>query len=83
MQAQIDPPKDWLELAAKHKTKIDEDRFLRLQEVSKKTGKSKSAIYRDINLGTFPPPTKIGRNSIAWRLSVIEGWMEYVEQVEG
>ncbi|RLP52697.1 MAG: AlpA family phage regulatory protein [Ketobacter sp.] len=83
MKAFTNPSANWLELAAKHKAQADEDRFLKLQEVSKKTGKSKSAIYRDIENGTFPPPTKIGKKAIAWRLSVIEGWMEHVEKVEG
>lgn len=83
MQVQSTPSTDWLALAAKHKSSAVEDRFLRLHEVTKKIGLSKSAIYRAIDDGSFPPATKIGRKAIAWRLSVIEGWMEHVEQVEG
>lgn len=74
---------DWVKLSIKYKTIFPEDRYLKLQEVCRKTGKSKAAIYRDISDGTFPPPTRIGKRSIAWRLSIIEGWMEHVEQVGG
>lgn len=56
-----------------------DDCFLRMCEVRQKTGLSKSAIYRAIDVGEFPQPVKIGKKSIAWRKSVINAWMAYVE----
>jgi len=41
-----------------------------------KTGKPKASIYRDIHLGTFPAPEKIGARAVAWRLSRILRWMQ-------
>lgn len=56
---------------------IDEtdEQFLRLKAVIAKTGKPKASIYRDIHLGTFPAPEKIGARAVAWRLSRILRWM--------
>lgn len=73
----------WRAQANKNSASTGQDRFIRMDEVKLITGLSKSAIYRGIEEGIFPPPTKIGKKSIAWRLSVIEGWMDHVEQAEG
>lgn len=78
-----EPAKDWLAVAAQFKSKALNDRFLRMAEVKAKTGKSKSAIYREIAEGTFPSPVRTGKRSIAWRLSTIDAWMDAVERVEG
>ncbi|NWK97615.1 transcriptional regulator [Sphingobium lactosutens] len=51
------------------------EKFLRLSEVISKTGKSKAAIYRDVQIGAFPSPVKIGARAFAWRLSQINSWM--------
>jgi prophage regulatory protein len=53
-----------------------EEQFLRLRTVIAKTGKPKASIYRDIHLGTFPAPEKIGARAVAWRLSRILRWMQ-------
>lgn len=52
------------------------EQFLRLRAVIAKTGKPKASIYRDIHLGTFPAPEKIGARAVAWRLSRILRWMQ-------
>lgn len=41
-------------------------RFLRLPEVQRLTGKSRSSIYRDVSLGRFPRPIRVGENISAW-----------------
>ncbi|WP_375196701.1 helix-turn-helix transcriptional regulator [Sphingobium sp.] len=51
------------------------EQFLRLRAVIQKTGKPKASIYRDIHLGTFPAPEKIGARAVAWRPSRIMRWM--------
>lgn len=63
--------------------KAIDDRFIRVDEVLQKTSLSKSALYRYIADQTFPRPTKIGKKSIVWRLSVIDSWMAQIEQQEG
>lgn len=70
---------NWLKLAAKHKQTSDIDRVIRLNELKSKTGLSKSAIYRGIDEGTFPPPFRIGKRAVGWRLSIINAWLEAAE----
>ena len=49
--------------------------FLRMPEVIKKTGLSRSTIYMRISTGTFPKGVKLGERSVAWRSSDISEWM--------
>lgn len=44
--------------------------ILRLEEVKKRTGKSRSTIYSDMSKGTFPKNIKLGKNSAS------SGWIE-------
>ncbi len=52
-----------------------QDRFIRMPEAEKITGKSRATIYRDMEAGTFPKAVKIGQRAIGWKLSAIERWM--------
>ena len=52
------------------------DRLLRLREVTARTGMGKSTIYRKIAHGLFPPPVSVGGQSVRWRESDIERWMQ-------
>jgi prophage regulatory protein len=49
-------------------------RFLRLPAVILLVGKSRTAIYRDIQAGVFPAPIRIGTRSVAWDSTAIEKW---------
>jgi prophage regulatory protein len=49
--------------------------LLRLREVRRRTGKSRSGIYRGIADGTFPAPVKLGERASAWVESEIEAWI--------
>jgi prophage regulatory protein len=49
-------------------------RFLRLPTVISLVGKSRTAIYRDIQAGIFPAPIRIGARSVAWDSTAIERW---------
>lgn len=51
----------------------DVGRFLRLPEVIKETGKSRSMIYAEIGK-TFPRPVPIGKRAIAFLESEITNW---------
>lgn len=51
------------------------DPILRLPDVIKATGLSRSTIYEKIKNGEFPKPVKLGERSRGWRQSVIAGWI--------
>jgi prophage regulatory protein len=40
--------------------------FLRLPDLLRRRGTSRSATYRHIAEGTLPPPVKLGPNTSAW-----------------
>ena len=41
-------------------------RILRLPQVQKATGESRSTIYKRISEGEFPKPVKLGAKSVGW-----------------
>jgi prophage regulatory protein len=49
--------------------------LLRLRRVIARTGKSRSAIYAGMALGTFPSPISIGARSVGWIESEIDTWI--------
>jgi prophage regulatory protein len=51
-------------------------RLLRLPEVEQNTGFKRANIYKQIKLGNFPKPVKIGSRAVAWRESDIQGWID-------
>jgi len=52
------------------------DAYLRLPDVIAVTGMSKATIYRRINTSEFPRPYELGANSVAWKRSDVESWIE-------
>jgi prophage regulatory protein len=50
-------------------------RFVRLPEVCKLLGLSKTTIYMEKSVGRFPAPVKIG-NSVRWRIGDILAWQD-------
>ena len=52
-----------------------ENRMLRPPEVVARTGLSRTTIWRRVRVGTFPPPTELGENSIGWPESEISAWL--------
>jgi prophage regulatory protein len=46
--------------------------MLRLREVLRLRGRSKSAHYADVRAGRFPPGIKIGPRVVAWPTSDLE-----------
>ena len=48
--------------------------FLRLPEVMRRTGKSRSAIYLDISQGVFLMPHPIGCRAVAWNEEDVTAW---------
>jgi prophage regulatory protein len=51
--------------------------LLRLSEVVKRTGLSRSEIYRRIKAGRFPRPRKLGPKVIAWPTAEIALFCEF------
>lgn len=50
--------------------------FLRLSDVMKRTGLSRSSIYLNIKKGHFPKNISIGSRSVGWLESEINAWMQ-------
>jgi prophage regulatory protein len=50
--------------------------LLRLREVMRRTGESKSAIYRGIAAHTFPQPVAISERAVAWVDTEIDDYVE-------
>jgi prophage regulatory protein len=52
------------------------DPIIRRPELLEITGVSIATVYRWIAEGEFPPPVKLGRNSVGWRESEVREWLE-------
>ena len=50
--------------------------FLRLPQVLVRVPISRSTLWRRVNDGTFPPPSKLSARVTVWRSQDIEGWMQ-------
>lgn len=53
-----------------------ERRFLRLPEVKRACGCSRSAIYQKVKLGTFPKPYLLGPRAVGWLAEEIDAWID-------
>jgi len=49
--------------------------ILRLPEVRKRTGLSRSTIYLRIKDGTFPTPVSLGSRAVGWIEAEIQEWI--------
>ncbi len=49
--------------------------LLRLPEVRRRTGRSRSEIYRGVAAGTFPKPVKLSERSSAWPEHEVAAWI--------
>ena len=50
--------------------------ILRLPEVRRSTGLSRSTIYARIAEGRFPKPVSLGGRAVGWIEAEIEEWLE-------
>ena len=50
--------------------------MLRPPEVVKRTGLSRTTIWRRVRTGKFPPPVVLGPNAIGWPDSAVAEWLE-------
>ncbi|UZE97907.1 helix-turn-helix transcriptional regulator [Alkalimarinus alittae] len=52
--------------------------LLKIPQVTKITGLSRSTIYRLIKDGEFPGPIRITRRRVAWRQDDIQSWFDSI-----
>ena len=50
--------------------------ILRLPDVKKRTGLSRSTIYSRVDQHTFPQPVSLGGRAIGWIESEVETWLD-------
>ncbi len=50
-------------------------RFLRLPEVMKRTGLSRSTIYVRVAAGRFPQPVALGGRAVGWIEAEVDEWV--------
>ncbi|MDD3577112.1 helix-turn-helix transcriptional regulator [Halothiobacillus sp.] len=58
-----------------YKNETSFDRILRMPDVQRMTGLSRSSIYRLIAQGNFPSAIKLSSLAVGWRQSAIEVWL--------
>lgn len=56
-------------------TAPDGPSLLRLAAVQRRTGLSRSMLYRLLAAGAFPRPVKLGHRAVGWPDSEISGWI--------
>ncbi|MFT8245228.1 helix-turn-helix transcriptional regulator [Roseomonas sp. BN140053] len=56
--------------------KAEVDYLLRIAEVEKQSGLTRSSIYRRIKEGTFPAPRALGAGQVRWPQSEVTRWQE-------
>ena len=54
---------------------IQTEKFLRIKEVQRFCGLSRSQIYALVGKGEFPKQIKVSEKASAWLLSELEEWM--------
>lgn len=55
---------------------MQEDRYIRIKELSTILGIGKSTIYRLVKDGKFPKQIKLTERTAVWKLSVINAWIK-------
>lgn len=49
--------------------------IMRLKQVKRETGLSRTTIYEYIKVGTFPAPIQLGPKAVGWRTGDIDCWL--------
>ncbi|MCB1608191.1 MAG: AlpA family phage regulatory protein [Xanthomonadales bacterium] len=56
------------------------ERILRITDVTRATGLSRSTIYNEIAMGRFPRAVQLSTRTVGWRISAVQEWIESREQ---
>jgi prophage regulatory protein len=51
------------------------ERIIRIAEVLRRTGLTRSTLYRKVTAGTFPDNVRISTRCVGWRESDLEAWL--------
>lgn len=52
------------------------DRIIRAKEVQQLTGLSRTTLWRFENKGEFPRRVSLGANTVGWKLSEVQNWIQ-------
>ena len=52
------------------------DRILRPKAVCERLGISRTTLWRKQKDGDMPPPVRLGPNSIGWKESTVQEWLD-------
>ena len=58
-------------------------KILRIAEVEKKTGLSRTTIWRREKAGAFPARKELGTNTVGWLESEVDKWIEELPTSKG
>jgi prophage regulatory protein len=50
-------------------------KLIRLNDVMTKTGLSRSSIYKQMSINSFPKHVKLGGRAVAWSEQAIDTWI--------
>lgn len=50
--------------------------IMRPAQVAERIGIHRVTLYKWVREGRFPPPAKLGPNTVAWRASTVEAWLD-------
>ena len=59
---------------------MDMEKLMRLSELKKCLGVSRSTIYRWIKKGQFPAPYHLSSGTVAWKASEIIDWLNGLQK---
>lgn len=62
---------------------MDEPRMLRREQVERRVGLGKSAIYKLIAEGDFPRPLRLTPGAVRWRVEEVDAWLATRERATG
>ena len=60
---------------------MENPNIIHLDEVMRRTGKSRTTLWRDSRNGVFPAPVRIGANRIGWMESEVMEWQEKLPRI--
>lgn len=76
-QVRSSPPAQQLDQAepsAAHEP-VPREALIRIPEVRRLTGLSRTAIYKHMAAGTFPRPRRLGAQAVAWHAAEVLDWI--------
>jgi prophage regulatory protein len=58
-----------------NKPELPKARIVRVREIVKRTGMSRSTLSRQVKLGKFPSPFRLTETTLGWMESEVEEWI--------